>query len=97
MNAYLLIDLAIVDTDGFMEYVRRIPKLIDKHSGRYLVQGVEPTVVEGSVADFQRSVVIEFPSRELAQSFLDERSKSDLHEIWAQTTMSRILLVDGCT
>jgi uncharacterized protein (DUF1330 family) len=97
MIAYLIIDLAIIDADGFMEYVRRIPDLIEKYSGRYLVQGVEPTIVEGSAENLQRSVVIEFPSRELAESFLDERGKSDLHEIWARTTSSRILLVDGCT
>ena len=96
MTAYLIIDLSIVDVDGFMEYVRRIPDLIQKHSGRYLVQGVEPTLVEGSAGILQRSVVLEFPSRELAESFLEERSKSDLHEIWARTTSSRILLVNGC-
>jgi hypothetical protein len=56
-----------------MEYVRRIPALI--------VQGVEPTIVEGAVAE----------------SFLEERQASDLHGVWSRTTTSRIPLVDGCT
>jgi uncharacterized protein (DUF1330 family) len=64
-----------------MEYVRRIPALIEKHSGQYLVQGVEPTIVEGAVAE----------------SFLEERQASDLHGVWSRTTTSRIPLVDGCT
>jgi uncharacterized protein (DUF1330 family) len=71
--------------------------LISKHGGRYIVQGAEPTVVEGRGAEAQSSVVLEFPDRQAAENFLDERSKSDLHEIWAQTTESRILLVDGCS
>lgn len=97
MKAYLIIDLNLTDADGFMEYARRIPDLISKHAGRYIVQGVEPTVIESRGADSQRSVVLEFPDRQAAEMFLDERSKSDLHEIWSRTTESRILLVDGCS
>lgn len=97
MKAYLLIDVNIIDLDGFMEYVKRIPELLQKHAGNYLVQGVTPTVIEGDSGVPQRSVLIEFPNREAAESFLAERAQSDLHEVWARTTNSRILLVDGST
>lgn len=97
MHAYLIIDLKISDLAGFMVYAERIPALIEKHSGRYIVQGVEPTVIEGSDDDIERSVILEFPNRSAAQAFLEERSRSDLHSIWADTTNSRILLVDGCS
>ena len=96
MSAYLLIDLNVTELEGFMRYAERIPEMIRQHGGRYLVQGVEPTVVEASGDQFERSVVIEFPTRDAAERFLDERSRSDLHAIWAETTRSRILLVDGC-
>ena len=96
MKAYLVIDVDIVEPEGFMTYVKRIPELIAKHSGRYLVQGVEPGVIEGADLVPQRVVVLEFPSRELAEAFLAERQASELHEIWSNTTNSRILLVDGC-
>ena len=96
MQAYLVIDLNITDLPGFMLYAQRIPALIEKHAGRYIVQGVEPTVIEGSGDQLQRSVIIEFPSRLAAHAFLDERRNSDLHSIWSNATDSRILLVDGC-
>lgn len=95
MKAYLVIDVSIVDLDGFMEYAGRIPALIDKYGGKYLVQGEVPTIIEGESGIPERTVVLEFPSRESAESFLDERTSSDLHEIWARTTQSRILLVEG--
>ncbi len=95
MSAYLIIDLNITDLDHFMEYAGRIPELIEKHSGKYIVQGVEPTVIEGANNNIERSVVLEFPSSALAESFLEERSRSDLHGIWQQSTNSRILLVEG--
>ena len=47
MNAYLVIDVNITDVDEFMKYVQRIPALIEKHSGRYIVQGEKPEVIEG--------------------------------------------------
>ena len=96
MKAYLMIELNLIDMEGFMEYAQRIPALISKHGGRYLVQGVEPTVVEKRGDVSQRAVLLEFPDRPAAEAFLDERSKSDLHGIWAKTTDSQILLVDGC-
>ncbi len=80
-----------------MEYVQRIPKLIEKHSGRYLVQGVEPTPAQGERDYPQRSVLLEFPSKEDAHSFLSERAATDLHDIWERSTNSRILLLEGCT
>lgn len=95
MKAYLIIDLLIRDWDGFMSYVNRIPALIKKHTGQYLVEGVVPKVFEGKVDEGQRSVLLEFPSIELAESFLSERALLDLHTLWADTTQSRILLAQG--
>ena len=95
MTSYLIIDLQITDLEGFLEYVRRIPDMIARHQGRYLVEGVLPEVVEGELLAEQRSVVLQFPSRECVDAFLKERAASDLHDIWAATTSSRILLVEG--
>ena len=90
------IDLKVIDP-GFMEYARRIPELIEKHGGRYLVQGVEPTAVQCSGDAPEHSVILEFPSEVAAKAFLTEREASDLHQIWQETTQSRILLLAGCT
>lgn len=96
MNTYLVVDVNIVEVDGFMTYAKRIPDLIEKHSGRYIVKGEKPKIIEGSEGDPQFTVVIEFPSQENAESFLAEREKSDLHDIWAKSTNGRILQVEGC-
>ncbi len=95
MNAYLILDLEIHDISVFTEYIRKIPEIIEKHQGRYVVQGVEPTVVEG---DWEpaRVVVIEFPSRENAEGFLDDADARALFEIRHRSTTSKLLLVDGC-
>ncbi len=96
MKAYLQIDLKITDLPGFMQYAERIPELIGKHGGRYIVQGVVPQTVQGDDAIPERSVIIEFPSTADAEAFLAERKTTDLYDIWQRTTQARILLLEGC-
>jgi hypothetical protein len=42
MKAYLVLDFAIRDFGSFREYIERVPAFIEKHGGRYIVQGAEP-------------------------------------------------------
>ncbi|WP_409363293.1 DUF1330 domain-containing protein [Bradyrhizobium sp. AUGA SZCCT0042] len=47
MKAYLVLDVSVNDFGGFRKYIAEIPAFIARHSGKYLVQGVQPTTVEG--------------------------------------------------
>lgn len=95
MNAYLVLDITIHDFEAFKEYIRDIPEFIKKHLGRYIVQGEEPTIMEGDWKP-ERMVVIEFPSRKNAQSFLQDPDAQPLFDIRHKTTTSKLVLVDGC-
>ena len=95
MKAYLVLDFSIHDVRGFMPYVAAIPAFIDKHGGRYVVQGAAPTIVEGDWAP-QRMVILEFPSRAAAKAFLDDPEAQTLFSLRHDTTDSRLVLVDGC-
>ena len=96
MKAYLVLDLAIHDFAGFTPYIASIPAYIEKHSGKYIVRGVEPTIVEGDWKP-QRVVVIEFPDRRNAEAFLTDDDLQDLFKIRHATTTSKLILVEGCT
>ena len=95
MNAYLVLDISIHDFEKFREYIQQIPRFIEKHCGRYVVQGEQPTVMEGSWSP-ERLVIIEFPSRENAKAFLKDPDAQSLFEIRHKTTTSKLVLVDGC-
>ena len=96
MKAYLVLDLAINDFAGFSKYIAAIPAHIAKHDGQYIVQGVEPTSIEGDWKP-QRMVIIEFPERSNAEAFLSDPTIQDLFRVRHETTTSRLVLVDGCT
>lgn len=95
MNAYLILDLAINNFENFREYIEKIPFFIKKHGGRYIVQGVEPEVMEGDWRP-DRIVVLEFPSKANAKAFLEDPEAQVLFAIRHQSTTSQLILADGC-
>ncbi|HKO72195.1 MAG TPA: DUF1330 domain-containing protein [Bradyrhizobium sp.] len=96
MKAYLVLDVSVNDFAGFKKYIAEIPAFIAKHSGKYIVQGVQPTTIEGDWKP-QRMVIIEFPERGMAEAFLSDPEIQDLFKIRHNTTTSKLVLADGCT
>jgi uncharacterized protein (DUF1330 family) len=96
MTAYLVLDFTVTDPRGFLPYVEAIPAFIEKHGGRYIVRGEPPTAMEGDWAP-ERMVILEFPSRENAQAFLADPDAQALFALRHRTTVSRLVLVDGCS
>jgi uncharacterized protein (DUF1330 family) len=91
MKAYLVLDLSVNDFSGFRNYIAEIPAFIAKHSGKYIVQGVQPTAIEGDWKP-ERMVIIEFPEREKAEEFLSDPEIQNLFKVRHATTTSK-----GCT
>lgn len=96
MKGYLVLDFSIDVLEGFLEYAERIPAFIEKHGGRYLVQGVVPEKMEGSWMP-ERLVILEFPTTDDAKAFLADPEAQDLFSIRHQTTNSQLILAEGCT
>ena len=89
MKAYLVLDLSVNDFSGFRKYIAEIPAFIAKHTGKYIVQGVDWKP--------ERMVIIEFPDRARAEAFLGDPELQDLFKVRHDTTTSKLVLVDGCT
>ena len=95
MKGYLILDLKILDFNVFKEYIENIPRFIKKHGGRYIVQGVEPEIMEGNWHP-ERVVVIEFPSNNIAKEFLSDPEAQSLFAIRHKSTQSKLILTVGC-
>src|ERR1700759_1136263 len=85
MKAYLVLDFSVNDLAGFMKYVAEIPTHIARHSGKYIVQGVGPTPVEGDWTP-ELMVILEFPERKNAEAFLGDPQIQDLFRVRHATT-----------
>ena len=95
MKAYLVLDFSVRDLEGFRPYIASVPVYIARHGGRYLVRGAEPAPIEGDWRP-ERLVVIEFPTRRNAEQFLEDPEFKELAKIRYRTTVSKLVLVDGC-
>jgi uncharacterized protein (DUF1330 family) len=96
MKAYLVLDLSLHDFGRFKKYIAEIPAFIAKHSGQYIVRGDQPAAVEGDWNP-EHLVIIEFPGRQSAESFLSDPETQDLFKLRRATTTSRLVLAQGCT
>ena len=94
MTAYLIVDVDVHDEEAYAEYVRRVPALVEKHSGTYLVRGGAAENAEG---DWQpsRMVVIAFADTQTARGFLDDPEYALVKAIRHRVATSRGIIVEG--
>jgi uncharacterized protein (DUF1330 family) len=67
-KAYMIAQLTVRDTKAYGEYAPKVPPVIAKYGGHYLVRAGAITPLEGTPPG-QRIVVIEFASVEAAKAF----------------------------
>ena len=95
MKAFLVLDFSIRDLEGFRPYTERVPAFIERHGGKYIVRGAQPRSIEGDWLP-ERMVIIEFPTRKHAEASLADPEFRELAKIRHRTTVSQLVLVDGC-
>ena len=74
-----LFDLA--DNDLYRQYSRRSVDAVGKHGGRVTALGKLDAAVEGDTPPRTAMVLVEWPSREAFQAFLDDPEYEDLHPL----------------
>ncbi len=70
MSAYVIVDIRVIDPEGYEEAIRLTPAAVAAYGGRYLARGGRVEVLEGDWAP-ERLVILEFESIERAREWLD--------------------------
>lgn len=94
MTTYLIVDIAVHAPEQYKEYVSRVPKIIEKHGGKYLVRGGEAQVKEGDWRP-ERLVILEFPSRENAEGFMQDPEYQTVAAIRHATARTNLVMAEG--
>lgn len=95
MPAYFLVDVReIKDAAKMQEYRVRVPAVIEKFGGRYLVRGGPFEVVEGSYQPVF-PVILEFPSMEKAHEWFDSEDYRELKRMRLEATVSNAFFMAG--
>jgi uncharacterized protein (DUF1330 family) len=94
MTAYLIAMMNVHDGAGYEEYKEKVPAIIAKHGGKYVVRGGAVDVVEGAWPG-ERVAMLEFPDYSAAQAFIADPDYQPIAAIRHNTATSHIWLVDG--
>lgn len=94
MSAYVIVNLEIRDTAAYEEYKAKVPALIRKHGGEYLVRGGKFVVLEG---DWKpgRLVILRFPDLAGVQNLFADPEYQPLIGLRQRVAKSEIVAVEG--
>ena len=94
MTAYILADNKIVNAEAYASYITSITASVEKFGGRYLVRGGKPVRRSGN-RQWNRVVLIEFPSMEAAEAWLDDPNLASLHAMRETNAETQLVLLPG--
>ena len=91
MKAYALLDMEIHDPEGYSQYPPQVWPLIEKHGGKITHRISEFEVIEGDWCP-GRMLIVEFPDKAAAKSFMGDPDYQPLKELRLNTTRSLMVL-----
>lgn len=94
MPAYLLADIKLTDDRWVPEYAASVHELVHKHGGRYLSRSGHVKTLEGDPPDTSLIAIIEFPSTEAAEAFVNDPVYEPFATARKAGSVSRFQLID---
>ena len=94
MSAYMIVNLDVKDAASYEEYKAKVPALIQKHGGKYLVRGGKFFVLEGDWKP-TRLVLFEFPNAAAAQALFDDPEYQPLKALRRRVSKTDAVVVEG--
>ena len=94
MAGYLIAQIKVTDPAAYEAYRGAVPAVIESFGGRYLVRGGELDMKEGS-SEFQRMVVLEFPSADKAREFYHSPVYQEILPLRLAASAGTVSIVEG--
>ena len=94
MPAYMINDMEVTDPATFDEYRKLSPAAIAQYGGRFLARGGATTRLEGTWLP-KRLVIVEFPSVERAQAWLDSPEYAKARALRHASARSNMIVIEG--
>ncbi len=94
MEAYIIADIDVFDSDLYKNYQTKTPKTVKKYGGNFVVRGGSPKKLEGDWEP-SRLVVIEFENVEAAREWYFSEEYQSILNIRQKASNGRMVLVEG--
>ena len=94
MTAYVINDMEVTHAVTFDEYRTLSPATVALYGGRFLARGGATQTLEGRWSP-ERLVVLEFPSVERAQAWIDSPEYAVARKLRQASSKSNIIVIEG--
>ena len=94
MSAYAILQINITNQENYKEYLNQVTTIVKKHQGDYIVRGGKSDVVLGKW-DYQRTVVVKFPSYEAAIQWYNSEDYAPIKKIREDNSEGNCIIIEG--
>ena len=94
MTAFVIGRMQIHSRDWMGEYFEKIPRVVEEHSGHFVVRGGNPEGLEGDEPLPDAAFIIEFPDRAHAKKFWGSDDFQKLAQLRRSGSTLNAILVD---
>ncbi|HEX5767448.1 MAG TPA: DUF1330 domain-containing protein [Burkholderiales bacterium] len=94
MSAYIIAEIDITDAAAYEDYRKRVPDVIARYGGKYIVRGGKVESLEGGWSP-KRIAVLEFPSMEQALKFYRSAEYAPLIKVRQKASRGKLVSVEG--
>jgi uncharacterized protein (DUF1330 family) len=94
MPAYFIAEIQVLDPSLYARYVERVPDIVKKYGGRYLVRGGQATSFSGDWNP-QRLILIEFADRGQLERCFSSPEYREIAPFRERSTVTRAIIVEG--
>jgi uncharacterized protein (DUF1330 family) len=94
MSAYMIVNADVKDPSVYEEFKARVPALVRKYGGEYLVRGGKFLIVEGDWKP-NHLVIFRFPDITSAQSLYNDPEYQPLKALRQRASKMDIVVVEG--
>lgn len=93
MVAYVIAGIEVTNREDYRTYAEQTVASAKKVGGRFLAKGGPQVVIEGPAPD--RHVIIEFPSREVAETWYKSDEYQAILPIALRSSNRTVVIVEG--
>ncbi|MBW2331109.1 MAG: DUF1330 domain-containing protein [Deltaproteobacteria bacterium] len=94
MSVLMIVEVEITNNEMYSEYVEKVPEIISRYGGRYLVRGGKVTSLTGNWNP-ERIILIEFETIEHLQRCFESAEYLEIARLREQSTNSKAIILEG--
>lgn len=94
MSVYMIVDISVHDERVYAMYATKAQKIVEEHSGEYLVRGGNIAVRSGEW-DPERLVIVKFPSLDKMRTCFKSPEYALIAPLRRQSANANVVVVEG--